>query len=131
MTNINHTQSNQPSELQKTEFREIPIAFPESDEAWALEQLRASVRPPLPVPQASLDLLVAAAQGDTGGSQAARNFLFWLAARPDPTGYQGSGGLELRRMDRYHKGAALEVLTWWAGPTQSDQPLYDSLSKLA
>lgn len=131
MTNTYPTHSNQPPEPQKPESREIPVAFPESDEAWALEQLRASVRPPLPVPQASLDLLVAAAQRDTGGSQAARSFLFWLAAAPDPTGYQGSGGLELRRMDRYHKAAALEVLTWWAGPTQSDQPLYDSLSKLS
>lgn len=131
MTNNYPTHSNQPSEPQKTESREIFVSFPDSDDAWALEELRAAVRPPVPVPQAALDLLVAASQGDTGGSQAARSFLFWLAARPDPTGYQGSGGLELRRMDRYHKAAALEVLTWWAGPTQSDQPLYDSLSKLA
>lgn len=131
MTNNYPTHSNQPSEPQKTESREIFVSFPDSNDAWALEELRASVRPPVPVPQTALDLLVAAAQGDTGGSQAARNFLFWLGARPDPTGYQGSGGLELRRMDRHHKAAALEVLTWWAGPTQSDQPLYDSLSKLA
>jgi|JI10StandDraft_1071094.scaffolds.fasta_scaffold821812_1 hypothetical protein len=98
----------------------------------ALDQLRIALRQPRPpVPEAALALLYSAACGDTGGSQAARSFLFWLAGRPDPTGYRGSGGLELRRMDREHKTAALELLSWWAGSTQSDQPVYEVLSKLA
>lgn len=98
---------------------------------WASEQLRIALRPPPPVPEAALTLLFDAACGASGGSQAARSFLFWLAGRPDPTGYEGIGGLELRRMDRAHKAAALELLDWWAGPTQSDQPLYEVLSKLS
>jgi len=40
------------------------------------------------------------------------------------------GGIELRRLDGKHKTSALEVLTWWAGPTKSDQPLYEILEKL-
>ena len=82
------------------------------------------------VPEESLRLLYEAACHDTGGSQAARNFLFWLAGRPDPTGFEGYGGLELRRLDRQLKSAALEVLSWWAGPTKSDAPLYEILGKL-
>ena len=128
MTENNLTHSNQPSGV--PEARALEVSFPDSDEAWALEQLRASIRPPMPVPRAALDMLTAAAQGDSGGSQAARNFLFWLAGRPDPTGYVGNGGLELRRMDREHKAAAMEVLSWWAGPTQSDQALFDILATL-
>ena len=45
----------------------------------------------LPVPTASLRLLYDAACMDTGGSQAARCFLFWLAGQPDPTGFVGAG----------------------------------------
>ena len=86
--------------------------------------------PALPVPEQALRLLYEAACGDSGGCQAARNFLFWLTGRPDPTGYVGDGGLELRRLDCRHKTAALEVLTWWAGPTHSDTPLYTILEKL-
>jgi hypothetical protein len=97
----------------------------------ALAELKHALRmPPPPVPHESLQLLYEAACHDTGGSQAARNFLFWLAGRPDPTGYSGYGGLELRRLDRQLKDASFEVLNWWAGPTKSDAPLYEILAKL-
>ncbi len=86
--------------------------------------------PNLPVPEPSLRLLFEAAAGDTGGGQAARYFLFWLAGRPDPTGFVGDGGLELRRFDGQLKAAAIEVLQWWAGPVRTDQPLYDLLHAL-
>jgi hypothetical protein len=96
-----------------------------------LAELKRMVRmPPTPVPEKELDLLYQAACGDTGGSQASRSFLFWLAGQPAPTGFVGDGGLELRRMDRRLKNAALEVLPWWAGPTKSDNPLYELLAKL-
>lgn len=99
--------------------------------AMALAELRrALTMPPAPVPEESLQILYAAACQDTGGSQACRCFLFWLAGQSDPTGFRGSGGLELRRLDGQLKRAALEVLTWWTGPTKSDQPLYDALIKL-
>ena len=75
-------------------------------------------------------LLYDAACQDTGGSQAARNFLFWLAGQCDPTEFVGCGGLELRRLDRHLKAACFEVLNWWAGPTKSDAPLYEILHKL-
>jgi hypothetical protein len=94
------------------------------------ELVRVLRMPPAPVPQEALDLLYEAACHDTGGSQAARNFLFWLAGQPDPTGFIGHGGVELRRLDRQLKTAALQAVEWWAGPTESDQPLYDVLSKL-
>ncbi len=97
----------------------------------ALAELKRVLRmPPPPVPEESLQLLYEAACHDTGGSQAARNFLFWLAGRPDPTGFVGDGGLELRRLDRQLKDACFEVLNWWAGPTRSDTPLYEILGKL-
>jgi len=97
----------------------------------ALAELKCVLRmPPPPVPQESLQMLYEAACYDTGGSQAARNFLFWLAGRPDPTGFVGDGGLELRRLDRQLKDACFEVLNWWAGPTRSDTPLYEILGKL-
>jgi len=96
-----------------------------------LAELNRTVRmPPTPVPERELALLYQAACGDTGGSQAARDFLFWLAGQPDPTGFVGDGGLELRRMDHRLKNAALEVVAWWAGPTKSDTPLYDLLASL-
>lgn len=95
-----------------------------------LAQIRQALRPPPPVPAEAIQLLYETACADTGGSQAVRNFLFWLAGHPDPTGYVGDGGLELRRLDRERKDAALEVLRWWSGPTKSDQPLYDVLAKL-
>ena len=86
--------------------------------------------PPLPVPQEAIQLLYEAACQDTGGSQAVRNFLFWLAGKPDPTGYRGEGGLELRRLDHQLKDACFQVMTWWAGPTKSDKPLFCVLKKL-
>jgi hypothetical protein len=96
-----------------------------------LAELKRMVRmPPTPVPEKELDLLFQAACADTGGSQAARHFLFWLAGQRDPTGFVGDGGLELRRMDHRLKNAALEVLAWWSGPTKSDEPLYGLLAKL-
>ena len=82
------------------------------------------------IPTESLDLLRKTAFGDTGGSQAARNFLFWLSGQPDPTGYRGDGGIEIRRFDDRHRRAALEVLSWWTGSRESDQPLYDVLDAL-
>jgi hypothetical protein len=100
-----------------------------SDES--VSELRKFVQAPLsPVPDESLTILFEAALGDTGGSQAARNFLFWLPGKDDPTGFRGNGGLELRRLDSRHRTAALEVLTWWAGPTKSDEPLYQILRAL-
>lgn len=95
-----------------------------------LAQFRRALLPPPPVPAQALQVLYETACADTGGSQAARSFLFWLAGRPDPTGFAGSGGLELRRLDRERKHAALEVLGWWSGPTKSDEPLYDILRQL-
>jgi len=110
---------------------EIPAGQPRPDpDAIIAELIRIARMPPTPVPTKELDLLYQAARGDTGGSQAARYFLFWLAGRPDPTGFVGDRGLELRRLDRCLKNAALEVLAWWAGPTRSDRPLYDLLAKL-
>ena len=82
------------------------------------------------VPTESLELLHKTACGDTGGSQAARSFLFGLTGVADPTGFRGEGALELRRLDAPHKKAALEVLTWWTGSTETDQPLYDILDSL-
>jgi hypothetical protein len=97
----------------------------------ALAELERALRMPLPaVPEESLRFLYEAACQDSGGSQAARNFLFWLAGQPDPTGFVGDGGIELRRLDEQRKKAALQVVEWWAGPTKSDQPLYDILRKL-
>lgn len=97
----------------------------------ALAELRQALRtPPPPVPEKSLHLLYEAACLDTAGSQAARNFLFWLAGQPDPTGFEGDGGIELRRLDRQLKSAAFQVIQWWAGPTKSDKPLYEVLGKL-
>ena len=113
-----------------------PSAFqpnPASDELReaTLSELRQLFRtPPPPVPVESLAMLFHAACQDTGGSQATRNFLFWLAGQPDPTGYVGHGGLELRRLDGQLKEACHDVLKWWGGPTKSDQPLYEILNKL-
>jgi hypothetical protein len=112
----------------RVEFLHEPT---QADADAALGELKRVLRMPLPpVPEESLRLLYEAACMDTGGSQAARNFLFWLAGQPDPTGFVGYGGLELRRLDRPLKSAALEVLAWWTGPTKSDQPLYELLRKL-
>jgi hypothetical protein len=97
----------------------------------ALAELQRALRmPPIPVPEDSLQLLYDAACRDTGGSQAARNFLFWLAGHADPTGFLGDGGIELRRLDGQLKNAALQVIAWWVGPTNSDRPLYDVLGNL-
>ena len=87
-------------------------------------------RSPLPVPEESLHLLYEAACWHTGGGQAARNFLFWLAGQSDPTGFVGDGGIELRRLDHQLKSAAFQVIAWWAGPIASDRPLYEVLRKL-
>jgi len=106
------------------------VATPNALEVLTQEYIVQAIRPPSPPPTEALNLLFEAARHDTDGSQAARNFLFWLAGLPDPTGFDGEGGLELRRLDGEHKAAALEVLAWWAGPTQSDQPLHEILRKL-
>lgn len=52
------------------------------------------------VPTDALDRLKRAAYGDTGGSQAARYFLFWCVGQDDPTGYKGQGALELAALIR-------------------------------
>ena len=97
----------------------------------ALEELRRYLKiPNIPVPHEALRQLHDAAMQDTGGSQACRYFLFWLAGQPDPTGYRSDGGLELRRLDGALRSAAIEALTWWASPRKSDQPLYEILAKL-
>ena len=85
---------------------------------------------PRPVPSEALALLHGTAAGDTGGSVADRTFLFWLVGRDDPAGLGLDGALELRRLDARHREAALAVLTWWTGPTRSDQPVYDILEDL-
>ena len=110
------------------------ISLPETtptQKLATLAGLKSALRkPPVPVPEESLRLLYDTACMDSGGSQAARSFLFWLAGQPDPTGFVGDGGLELRRLDHPLKIAVFEVVAWWSGPTQSDQPLYGLLGKL-
>ncbi len=103
---------------------------PAETEAALAELTRALRMPPPLAPEESLHLLYEAACQDSGGSQAARNFLFWLAGQPDPTGFVGDGGIELRRLDHQLKQAAFQIIEWWAGPTQNDKPLYDVLGKL-
>ena len=98
--------------------------------AALLEEIRRAFLPPLPVPVSALQLLADTARADTGSSQAARSFLFWLAGQPDPTGYVGDGGRELRRLDPDHRAAAWEILHWWTGPIQTDEPLYQVLFQL-
>ena len=108
-----------------------PISPERKARQAALEELRHYLKiPMIPVPHEALRQLHDAAQQDTGGSQACRNFLFWLDGQPDPTGYRGDGGLELRRLDGALQSAAFEVLTWWASPTKSDQPLHEMLVRL-
>ena len=108
-----------------------PISPERKARQGALEELRRYLKIPIiPVPHEALSQLHDAAMQDTGGSQACRNFLFWLAGQPDPTGYCGDGGLELRRLDGALRSAAIEVLTWWASPTKSDQPLHEILARL-
>lgn len=110
---------------------ELPISPERRNRQEAVAELRRYLKiPAIPVPHEALSKLQEAAQQDTGGSQVCRHFLFWLAGQPDPTGYVGDGGLELRRLDGALRSAAIEVLTWWASPTQSDQPLRDILEKL-
>jgi len=67
---------------------------------------------PRPVPTAALERLHQEARGRSGGAQAARSLLFWLGGEKDPTGYAGSGGLELRRLDAQNREAALDVINW-------------------
>ena len=96
-----------------------------------LEPFRYWVQKPISwVPEQALRALGEVASQDSGGSQAARSFLFWLAGEPDPTGFQGQGGLELRRTDSQLHQAAVEVFQWWIGPTASDEPLYKILRQL-
>lgn len=85
---------------------------------------------PRPLPAAALARLYQEARGRSGGSQAARSLLFWLGGEKDPTGYAGSGGLELRRLDAKNRQAALDVINWWALPEDSDR-LFDVLESLA
>jgi len=109
----------------------FPHEASQADQDAALAELKRVLRKPQKsVPEESLRLLYEASCLDTGGGQASRNFLFWLAGQPDPTGFVGDGGIELRRLDRRLKTAAFDVLQWWTGPTKSDEPLYDLLRKL-
>lgn len=112
-------------------FKIEPAATTPEQRKAAIAELRHAILHPIaPVPANSLRLLFEAACHDTGGSQAVRSFLFWLAGEPDATGFQGQGGLELRLLDYSLRQAAVEVFTWWTGPTKSDTPLYDLLGKL-
>jgi hypothetical protein len=104
---------------------------PEMDAAQLAELSGLLAAKPRPLPSEALALLHGTAAGDTGGSVAARTFLFWLVGRDDPAGLGTDGALELRRLDARHREAALAVLTWWTGPTRSDQPVYDILEDLA
>jgi len=99
-----------------------------ADQLAELSDLLASK--PRPVPSEALALLHDTAAGDTGGSVAARTFLLWLIGRSDPAGLGTDGALELRRLHARHREAALAVLTWWTGPTRSDQPVDDILEDL-
>ena len=109
----------------------IPNSQTKEETDAALAELKQMLRmPPVPVPDDALRLLYEAACLDTGGSQAARYFLFWLVGKDDPTGFQGDGGLELRRLDGELKNAALQVMEWWDGPTKNDAPLHQVLEKL-
>ena len=113
-------------------MRSISLSEPTpAEKAAVLAELKRALKlTPIHVPEKSLQLLYEAARQDTGGSQAARSFLFWLAGQPDPTGFVGDGGLELRRLDRSLKTSAFEVIAWWAGPTKNGQPLYELLGRL-
>jgi hypothetical protein len=112
-----------------------PVPFEADTQEMSADQLAELcgllAAKPRPVPSAALALLHDTAAGDTGGSVAARTFLFWLVGRDDPAGLGTDGALELRRLDARHREAALAVLTWWTGPTRSDQPVYDILEDLA
>jgi hypothetical protein len=102
-----------------------------TDPAVVLAELKRSVCiTPVPAPCEALDFLSEVASRDTGSSQAIRSFLFWLAGLPDPTGYVGTGALELRRTDSQVRLAALAVFSWWIGPARSDLPLLERLSML-
>ena len=108
-----------------------PISPERKARQAAVEELRRYLKiPMIPVPHEALSRLRDAAQQDTGSSQACRNFLFWLAGQPAPTGYRGDGGLELRRLDGALRSAGIEALTWWASLTKSDQPLHEILARL-
>lgn len=87
---------------------------------------------PRPVPEEALERLRLAALGASGGSQAARAILFWLAGEPDPSGHVASGGLELRRLDAGNRQAALDVINWWAFPENSERldAVLEDLSQL-
>lgn len=114
----------------KTPMESLLVTSTDQKAAAMKELRRYLTMPTPPVPQDSLVLLHEAACQDTGASQACRSFLFWLVGKTDPTGYVGTGGFELRRMDGELKNAAIEVLRWWSGPTKSAQPLYDILASL-
>ncbi len=121
-----HDQDFKPVPAQRLDDRVVEMD-PEHLEAFR----KLMTAKPLPVPTEALALLRDTAAGDTGGSVAARTFLFWLVGESDPTGLGTDGALELRRLDARHKEAALAVLTWWTGLTQSDQPVYDLLKDLS
>lgn len=112
-----------------------PVPFEADTQEMSADQLAELsgllAAKPRPVPSEALALLHGTAAGDTGGSVAARSFLFWLVGRDDPAGLGTDGALELRCLDARHREAALAVLTWWTGPTRSDQPVYDILEDLA
>ena len=120
-----------PDPYRKTGSEPFESAAPEMDADQLAELSGLLSAKPRPVPSEALTLLHETAAGDTGGSVAARTFLFWLVGRSDPAGLGTDGALELRRLDAPHRDAALAVLTWWTGPTRGDQPVYDILEDLA
>lgn len=82
------------------------------------------------VPTDALDRLKRAAYGDTGGSQAARYFLFWCVGQDDPTGYKGQGALELGRLDHALTKDAVVVLQWLTRNPYSYEPIHSVLDDL-
>jgi len=83
------------------DFKSVPLeSVDQPMDPGQLDELRGLLAAqPRPVPSEALALLQETAAGDTGGSVAARTFLFWLVGRPDPTGLGTDGALELRRLD--------------------------------
>jgi len=120
-----------PEPDRKSGLVPLESVAPEMDADQLAELSDLLAAKPRPVPLEALALLHRTAAGDTGGSVAARTFLFWLVGRADPAGMGTDGALELRRLDARHREAALAVLTWWTGPTRTDQPVYDILEDLA
>jgi hypothetical protein len=82
------------------------------------------------VPQAEIDLLVSVAQEWSGQSQAVRYLLFLLVNEKEPSGHDGAGLLEIRRLERSLRTAFVKVLEWWSEPPNSDEPIHEGLREI-